>query len=148
MRDKGTICICSSADFYRHASDIAKELLTLGFRVEIPITVKKMRRSGNFKASDYRTWLKDANTYHRKTYLMKNHFDKIARSDALLVVNDEKRGIRGYIGTNVLMEMGLGFYLMKPIYMLNKVYDDMPVYEEVRAMNCVVIDNDLSKIKI
>ena len=148
MPKKKIICICSSANFYEHAHRIEIELKSLGFGVKVPVTVNKMRRDGNFNAADYRTWYKDPGTYKRKTYLMRNHFNKIASSDAVLVVNDEKNGIAGYIGANVLMEMGLGFYLGKPIYVLNGVSEDMPVYEEVRAMNCDILGGDLSKIKL
>jgi diphthamide synthase subunit DPH2 len=65
----------------------------------------------------------------------------------------EKRGFKavvpvtGYIGSNVLMEMGLAFYLKKPIFILNPVSDDMPVYEEVIGMGSVIIDGDLMKVQ-
>ncbi|MBI4033394.1 hypothetical protein HY379_00135 [Candidatus Saccharibacteria bacterium] len=148
MTKKKTICICSSANFYKHANNVANELKKLGFSVTVPITVKRMKKSGNFNAVDYRTWHKDPTTYKRKTYLMMNHFDKVTSSDAILVINDEKNGIAGYIGANVLMEMGLGFYLKKSVYVLNNVSKQMPVYEEVRAMNSIILNGDLSKIKL
>ena len=148
MKAKRTIIICSSANFYKHAFLITEELTKIGYKVKVPVTIKKMKKSGNFNAEDYRTWYKDSRTFRRKTYLMKNHFDKIASSDAILVVNDKKRGIKGYIGANVLMEMGLAFYLNKPIFVLDNVHEDMPVYEEVKAMNCIIIEGDLSKIKL
>lgn len=144
---KKTIVICSSANFYKHSFEISMSLKKMGYKTLVPITIKRMKKSGNFNAADYRTWLKDSSAFKRKTYLMRNHFGKVAKGDAVLVVNDEKRGIQGYIGANVLMEMGLAFYLGKPIYILNKVLQDGPVYEEVRAMNCVIIDKDLRKIK-
>lgn len=145
---KQTITICSSANFYKHAFEVSLQLKKMGYKTLVPVTIKKMKRSGNFNAEDYRTWYKDSRTFKRKTYLMKNHFDKIASSDAILVVNDEKRGVKGYIGANVLMEMGLAFYLNKPIFVLNDVHEDMPVYEEVKAMNCIILEEDLSKIKL
>lgn len=119
-----------------------------GYKTLVPTTIKKMKKSGNFNAADYRTWDKDASTFGRKTYLMHNHFNKVARGDAVLVINDEKRGIQGYIGANVLMEMGLAFHLGKPIYILNEVHEDGPVYEEVQAMNSTIIGGDLTKIKL
>lgn len=145
---KKTIVICSSANFYKHSFEISISLKKMGYKTLVPVTIKKMKKSGNFNAADYRTWFKDSSTFKRKTYLMRNHFNKIAKGDAILVVNDEKRGIQGYIGANVLMEMGLAFHLGKPIYILNEVHEDMPVYEEVRAMNSIIIGGDLSKIKL
>ncbi len=142
------ITMCSSANFYEHTNQVAQELIKMGYKIKIPVTIKKMKTAGNFKAEDYRTWHKDPSTYKRKTYLMRNHFNKIASSDAIFVVNDEKRGIRGYIGANVLMEMGLAFHLRKPIFVLNTVDKNMPVYEEVKAMNCIVVNQDLMKVKL
>jgi diphthamide synthase subunit DPH2 len=143
-----TICICSSANFYKHAYEVSEELKKIGFKIKVPITIRKMKQSGNYNAADYRTWYKDPNTYKRKTYLMKNHFAKIAASDAILVVNDEKNGVGGYLGANVLMEMGLAFYLKKPIFILGEVPQTNPVYEEVMAMNSSIIYGDLGKIKL
>lgn len=148
MAGKKTICICSSADFYRHASEVAEELKKMGYKVKVPVNLGIMKKAGNFNAADYRTWYQDESTYKRKTYLMNSHFDKVASSDAVLVVNDKKRGISGYIGANALMEMGLGFYLKKPIYILNEAPKDVPVYEEVRAMNSIILNGDLGKIKL
>jgi len=78
---------------------------------------------------------------------MKKHFKLIAKSDAILVVNDTKNNIRGYIGGNTLMEMGLAFYLKKPIFLLNPISKKSPFYEEVMGMFPKILDNDLSKIK-
>ena len=145
---KKTIVICSSANFFEHSFEISILLKKTGYKILVPITIRKMKKSGNFNAENYKTWHKDSRTFKRKTYLMKNHFDKIASSDAILVVNDEKRRIKGYIGASALMEMGLAFYLNKPIFVLNDVHEGMSVYEEVKAMNCIIIDGDLSKIKL
>ncbi len=73
---------------------------------------------------------------------------KIPGVDAILVVNDEKNGVPGYIGANVLMEMGLAFYLNKPIYVLNSVSPDTPAFEEIIGMNSIVIKGDLDKIRL
>ncbi|PJE65618.1 hypothetical protein COU91_00705 [Candidatus Saccharibacteria bacterium CG10_big_fil_rev_8_21_14_0_10_47_8] len=148
MAKKITIVLCSSANFYEHAHMIAQQLRAMGYKTMVPVTLGKMKKTKNFNADDYRIWYKDPSGYKRKTYLMRNHFDKIVSGDAILVVNDEKRGIKGYIGANVLMEMGLAFHLRKPIFVLNNVHEDMPVYEEIRAMNCLMLNGNLDKIKL
>ncbi|MDX1766318.1 MAG: hypothetical protein R3313_05200, partial [Candidatus Saccharimonadales bacterium] len=66
----------------------------------------------------------------------------------ILVVNDEKRGIQGYIGGNVMVEMAVAYYLKKPIYILNDVPKDNPVYEEVHGLNCQVLDGRLENLKL
>ena len=142
-----TIVVCSSAAFYEHVNQIADELKARGFEVVVPASALKMKANGNYDVDSHKTWYKNPKEYHRKAELMHEHFDKVAAGDAVLVVNDEKRGIKGYIGPNALMEMGLAFHLRKPIYVLNAVDEEMPVYEEVIGMGSVMLDGDVSKIE-
>lgn len=143
-----TIVICASAAFYRHVNEVADELRSQGFKVVVPKKAEEMRLSGNYDVDALKTWYKDEAQFGVKTELMHLHFDKVAAGDAILVVNDEKHSVEGYIGPNALMEMGLAFHLHKPIYVLNKIAKDMPVYEEVIGMNSVMLDGDLTKIKL
>ena len=77
---------------------------------------------------------------------MRAHFKKVVDSDAILVLNYEKRGIQGYIGGNGLMEMGIAFHYRKPIYILNAASKDLPFYEEIMGMQPVLLNGDLEKI--
>ena len=107
MKTKKTITLCSSASFYKQVLDIAEKLKKLGFKVKYPFTANIMRRTGIFDVDHYKPWYKDQAAYKRKTYLMMQHFEKVAGSDAVLLINLEKKGRPGYIGGNGLMEMGL-----------------------------------------
>ena len=40
-----------------------------------------------------------------------DHFKKIEKSDAILVLNYPKGAVNGYVGGASLMEMGLAYYL-------------------------------------
>ncbi|MFQ5770208.1 MAG: hypothetical protein ACE5HX_06710, partial [bacterium] len=51
-----------------------------------------------------------------KEWAMREHFEKIKKSDAILVVNPDKDGKKNYIGGNTLLEMGLAFFLNKKIH--------------------------------
>lgn len=141
-----TITICSSANFYRQAVDIQEKLQKEGFTVIVPQTAEKMKQSGDFDVSHYKTWYADEGDYHKKAKLMRDHFDEVAKGDAILVLNYEKHGKQNYIGPNVLMEMSLAFYLKKPIYILNDLPDDTPFEEEIKGMTPVILSGDLSKI--
>jgi hypothetical protein len=67
-------------------------------------------------------------------------------ADALLVANFDKHGIKGYIGGNAFLEMGFAHVLNQKIYLLNPI-PKMPHYEtEIRAMQPIVINGDLTKI--
>lgn len=41
--------------------------------------------------------------------LIREHFRNIDRSDAILVINYEKKGVPGYVGGNTFLEMGHAF---------------------------------------
>lgn len=49
---------------------------------------------------------------------------RIEQADALLVVNERKHDIDGYVGANTLVEIGMAYALHTPIYLLNQ-YDKM-----------------------
>jgi len=82
----------------------------------------------------------------KKAKLMMKHFSKIEKADAILVVNNKKHGVDGYIGANVLMEMGLAFYYSKPIFILNAVSDDNQFAEEIFGMNPVFLNGNLDRL--
>ena len=145
---KKTITICSSASFYKDVVDIQKQLIKLGFKVKVPSTASKMEKTGNFDVSSYKTWFTDKNAYKIKTKLMNEHFKKVIACDAILVVNMLKKGIKGYIGGNALMEMTLAHYFKKPIYLWNQIDSSSMFEEEIFGMNVIFLDQDPTKIKL
>lgn len=67
-------------------------------------------------------------------------------SDALLVLNYDKHGIKNYIGGNTFLEMGFAHVLNQKIFLLNPV-PEMPYYQtEIVAMKPIVINGDLNLI--
>lgn len=147
MKNKKIITICSSASFYKEVIAVEKELKNLGFKVKIPSTANRMKRSDNFNVDHYKTWYKNSSDFHKKTKLMTEHFKKVIESDGVLVVNKTKKGIRGYIGGNGLMEMLVAFLHKKPIYILNPVSKKSSLFEEIMGLNPIFIQEDLTKIK-
>ncbi len=77
--------------------------------------------------------------------LIRRHYNLINNSDAILVLNFEKNGIKNYIGGNTLIEMGQAYVNNKKIFLLNTI-PDMQYKEEIEALQPIVINNDLSKI--
>ena len=147
MKTKKVITLCASASFYKQVLEIAQELKKLCFKVKYPLTADIMKRQNDFDVSHYKTWYANKADYKRKTYLMRKHFAKVASANAILMINFEKNGIKGYIGGNGLMEMGLQFYLKKPIYLYNPPPQDHPLTEEILGMNPIIINQDLSRVK-
>jgi len=146
VRKIKTIAICTSASFYKDCLDTAKELKKLGFKVRIPKTALIMKRRNNFNVDDYKTWFKNKDDYKLKKGLMKLHFKKIIESDAILVLNKEKNGIKGYIGGNTLMEMTIAFHYKKPIFIFNKISEKSNIKEEIYGLTPVFMLGDLRRI--
>lgn len=145
-KDK-TIVICSSASFYKEVIETEKKLKELGFKVRVPVTAIKMKKTGDFKVETYKTWMEKPEDYKRKAYLTRKHFTEVEKGDITLVLNYKKNGKDGYIGGAVLMEMGIAFYLKKPIYVLNPIDDSSKYKEELYGMLPKIINGDFSKIK-
>lgn len=143
---KGTITICSSVNFYKQAVECQPILEKFGYKVIIPATAERMKLSGDYDVTHYKTWFSNSDDYHKKTALMKGHFDEVSRSDAILVLNYEKHGAHNYIGGNVLMEMALAFYLDKPIFILNEIPEKSAFLEEIIGLNPIVLHGSLDKL--
>lgn len=147
------ITICGSIAFYNKMLEAKEDLEKLGHEVDLPptmiptgngefITVEKYYeiRSAADPMDPQNAWI-----YESKTKAILSHFDKVAWSDCVLVTNEEKNGIAGYIGPNTLIEMGLALYLRKPIYLTH----DLPSVnytEEIKGMKPIVIGKDYLKI--
>jgi hypothetical protein len=142
-----TITICASVSFYRQAIAIQERLQQNGFTVLMPQTAEKMKQSGDFDVSHYKTWFADVGDYGKKAELIRAHFEKVARGDAVLVLNYEKHGVANYIGGNVLMEMALAFWLRKPIFILNEIPEESTFEEEIKGMMPVVLHGDIDALK-
>ncbi len=140
------IVLCASAAFYKHLNQIAQTLQDQGLNAVRPESAVAMEKSGNYDVASNKTWYTDPSKFVEKRRLIDGHFAKIVEGDAILVINDEKRGVPGYIGANCLMEMAIAYYHDKHIYVLNTIDQSNPVYEEVLGMNCTILDGDLSQL--
>ena len=146
-KSKKTITICSSASFYKEVVEVEKVLKSMGFKILVPLTVGLMKKSSDFRVETYKTWFKNSDTYDRKTFLTKHHFNKVTKGDFVLVLNYEKNGKPGYIGGAVLCEMAIGLHFGKKIFILNPIQEDVNYKEEILGMKPVILNGDLSKIK-
>ncbi|HBO16435.1 MAG: hypothetical protein UR69_C0003G0047 [Candidatus Moranbacteria bacterium GW2011_GWE2_35_2-] len=52
---------------------------------------------------------------------IKYHYNKIVESDAVLVLNFDKNGVKNYVGGNTLMELGFAYVHNKKIFLLNPI---------------------------
>jgi non-canonical (house-cleaning) NTP pyrophosphatase len=80
-----------------------------------------------------------------KHQLIQEHLNKIRTSDAILVYNDDKNGVEGYIGGNTLMEMAFAYTQALEIFTL-KDAPELSYKDEIEGMQPIVISGDVEKI--
>lgn len=151
MGEKLKITLCGSIAFYDEMLKVKEQLESRGHEIRLPpietkdengnmIPIKKYYELRKSDSGDTK-WIWD-----RKEEAMRIHFDKIEWSDAVLITNYDKNAIKGYVGANTLMEMGLAFHLHKKIFLLNEI-PDQSCKEEIIGMKPILMDGDLNKIE-
>jgi len=118
------ITLCSSAKFFDKLNEIKIALEKQGYEVFLP------------SMTDYHG-LEETALAKIQNNLIRDHFDKISKSNAIYVANYEKNGVKGYIGGSVLLEMGMAFSKKIPIFLMNEI----PAQTEL----AVRISKDLKK---
>ena len=83
----------------------------------------------------------------RENNYLKVHYQHIVDSDAVLVVNAEKKGIKNYIGGAVLIEMGQSYVNDKKIFLLYDIPNDSAFLDEIQAMDPICLHGNLNNIK-
>ncbi|MCK4355105.1 hypothetical protein KAW43_01995 [Candidatus Parcubacteria bacterium] len=141
------ITICSSAVFTKECYEIKKKLERKNHLVFI--WSPEIGVNGNtVSMEDFHAMRKNNLTedlLKLKKSLIDEHIERIKNSDAVLVLNFDKNGIKNYIGGNTFLEIGFAYVLGKKIFLLNPI-PDINYKEEIEAMSPVVLDSDLSKI--
>ena len=139
------VTVCGSIAFYKEMESLRDMLMERGHEVKIPeLTSEVPDEFGGGKKFYSSRYVEehggiDAFPVGHKLWDLKegairDHYEKIDWADAILVVNEAKRGIGGYIGGNTLIEMGVAFYLKKKIYILYPVSAELSYKQEVLAM--------------
>lgn len=144
------ITLCGSIAFYDKMLSVKGELEKDGHIVKLPPHEIEDENGKLIPIKQYYEVRKATQTtegwiWDNKLKAMKLHFDKVAWADAILVLNYDKNNIKGYLGGNTLMEMGLALHLEKSIYMLNSI-PEVPYKEEILGMKPILINGNLKKI--
>jgi len=152
------ITICGSIAFYKNMENVRDILLKNGHEVKIPeLALEVPEEYGGGKKVHFGTYIENNGgidafpsghpIWNLKEGAINDHFEKIQWSDAVLIVNPEKRGIPGYIGGNTLIEIGLSYFLKKKIYILNPISSTISYKQEIMGMKPKLLDGDASAIK-
>ena len=141
------IVICGSMAFAQEMLDAKVSLEKNGHRVVLPEGTEKYAK-GKLKKLAGKSGALEGAKRKINNNLIKKHYYKIQKSDAILVINKEKKGINNYIGGNSFLEMGFAHILNKKIYVLNQLPKGFLVfYQELVAMKPTVLNGDLDAIK-
>lgn len=127
------ITICGSMRFESKMTELMGELLRRGYEVDKP----SLAESSIYDSSediDRRAYLRSG--------LIDEHFAKIDMSEAILVVNETKEDIDGYIGGNTLIEIAHAYSQGLDIFLLNPI-PEMSYTDEIRGMHPIILNGDL-----
>jgi len=133
------ITICGSQTFCKEMEEAQKYLAKKGFQVFAP---ELLVTEEWFQENHSREEL-----LRMKPIWTKNHFKKIKNSDVVLILNHEKKGIKGYFGSSTLMELSVAFFLGKKIFLLHPINEKHPHFEELIGMKLIILNGDLDNIK-
>lgn len=147
------ITICSSVDFSKEIIEIKKKLEKKNYNVNIPFFTTKIM-NGELSFENYiKKKEKDGGDIKLRNAesidMIKRYWNYIQNSDAILVLNLEKKGIANYIGGSTLMEMGFAYGHGKKIFLYNSIPDrseKMHYVDEIKDMEPIIINKDLTKI--
>lgn len=147
------IVICGSIDFTPDIKKAADTLTALGHTVDIPLTSKRILeeeismedflRERHSKGKD---GISESTERKINDNVIKRYFDIIQKSDAILVLNIDKKNTSGYIGGNTFLEIGFAHVLNKKIFLLNEI-PEMPYTDEIRAMQPIILNGNIAKIE-
>ena len=144
------ITICSSAFFTKRVYEIKQKLEEIGYEVfvfpdEVELDGKKLHVTEFYKMKK-EDYFNDE-YWKLKNKLINEHIGKIEKSDAILVLNLDKNEKEGYIGGNTFLEMGIAHYLNKKIFLWKKPSENLPYFEEIMALNLIIINENIEEIK-
>jgi hypothetical protein len=147
MKNKAKkIYVLGSSYFKEEMVKCSEELRELGYDGWIHPDYEAFVRGE--KQDIVNRWLKGEHaSVKRDNNYLKQHYKHILESDAILIVNAEKNGVKNYIGGNVLIEMGQAYVNDKKIFFLYGMPDKSSYLDEIQCMDPICLNGDLSKIK-
>jgi hypothetical protein len=139
------ITICGSSKFRNEMVEYMEKLESLGHNVIVHEHYIKSVK-GEMPELMERVNREHAVLKREQNYIKWYH-NAIQNSDAILVLNFNKNGIKNYIGGNTLMEIGFAHVNDKKVFLLNPIPEDVSYADEIKAMADEIINGDLNKIK-
>lgn len=130
------ITICGSMAFAKDMIKIKQKLEEQNHIVIVPANIDKYANGTIYIENKWEKIEFD---------VIRAYFKEIKKTDAILVINKNKNNIKNYVGGNSLIEIAFAHVLNKKIFLLNSV-PQINYSDEIKAMNPVILNNDLNKI--
>lgn len=141
------IGLIHSLDFAQEALEIKRQIEEKGHSVSLCYSVSKIK-AGELSVQEILD-LKNSGEFFEYTIskdLIKWNYERLKKDEAILVINLTKKGIDNYIGGNTFLEMGFAYVLAKKIFLWQDI-PEMIYTDEIKAMQPIVLNRDLNKIK-
>lgn len=139
------ITICGSSAFRQQMIDYKEKLEKMGHEVIVHPHYVQFVKEGRRDILDRMEKGEHAQVKKENDYIRWYH-NAIKESDAVLILNFEKNGIKNYIGGNTLMEIGFAHVNNKKVFLLNDIPENISYVDEIKAMADISLNGDLSKI--
>lgn len=129
--------ICSKR-FYRDIPPIKEALERTGHEITLPNSYDMPEKENTLRGTpEHAAW---------KASMIRHSEKVIGETDAVLVINGEKDGVKGYVGGATFLEIYDAFRLGKRIYFLNPLPEGI-LKDELIGFSPVILHGDLSAIK-
>lgn len=139
------ITLCGSIKFAKELVRIYHQLEELGHQ---PMMHEEMFGIADGTAKELIQGISQNHPEVKRKYgFIKWWHNCIKNSDAILVLNYDKNGMKNYIGGNTLMEIGFAHVNEKKVFLLNPIPEEVSYSDEIKAMVDIVLNGDLKRIK-
>jgi nucleoside 2-deoxyribosyltransferase len=136
------IVICGSMSASKKMVQTKSALEKMGHRVVLP------KHAEQFASEQWKMKSQEESAESKlKDDLIRYHYELIENADAVLIVNEDKNGIKDYIGGNVFLEMGFAHILNKKIFLLNSI-PEISYKSEIVVIQPIVLNGDLNNIEL
>lgn len=135
------ITICGSMAFGEDMLKVKKELEKLGHEVLVSDFATDFIGVGEGEKIKLNT--RDV----KENDALRGHCRKIEKSDAVLVLNYDRKGVKNYIGGNTFLEIGYAYILRKKVFLLQAIPEIEYYSLEIKNMQPTIVNGDLKRIK-
>lgn len=136
------IMICASVSFAKEMIEAKEFLDKKGHKADMTSDIVEYFKNPSMKES-FNAELKWSVDYD----VLMESFNKIKDCDAVLILNYDKKGIKGYLGTSVLMEIAVAYANKKKLFLLNPIDKQQNYVLELEVIKPKILNGNLELVK-